>query len=376
MAWNEPGRGGKDPWGGRNGKKGPPDLDELLRRFRNWLRNLRGGGSPRPSWRGILLALGVLVGLWLASGFYQIDSAERGLVMRFDAYQTTVGSGLHWHLPYPVGSVRKVNVDTIRSAGNRALMLTGEQDLVDVAYAVQYRVKDPEQFAFNVAEPEETLRQVMRAAMHRVVGTSGLEAVLDASSTQVSERAHDAIQKALDAYGTGLQVTAVNLQDVQPPEPVKAAFADVVAAREDKARMRNQAQAYASRVLPEARGEAASRIDEARAYKVRVIDHARGEASRFTQLLEAYRQAPEVTRTRLYLEAMEQVLGGAATVLTDGKRNGPVLHLPLDRLGAHDAEATPAPDLPAKGEAAGDGSTADGADDSSAGVRARTRGSR
>lgn len=380
MAWNEPGRGGKDPWGRRNGKQGPPDLDELLRKFRKRLRGF-GSGGRGPGMGSVLILVAVLIVAWLVSGFYEIGSAQRGLALWFGAYRgETVGPGLHWQLPYPFQSVIKVDVDTVRSTSYRSLMLTQDHNLVNVDVAAQYRVTDPTQYAFNVRDPEETLRQVVRSSIRAVVGETGLKPLLGTDRSGIAEKTQSLAQKVLDSYGTGLRLTSLTVQDVQPPEPVQKAFADVDKAQEDEQHAKDEASAYVSRILSEARGDAASQVEQARAYKTRTIDRAQGEADRFSQVLAQYQQTPQVTRSRMYLDAMDQVLTRAGKVLIGVDKSNPVLYLPLERLFASAAPGSPKP--PNAGEkeptpsagANGSSSSSGGAAASSADeLRTRTR---
>lgn len=363
MAWNEPGRGGKDPWGRRNGKSGPPDLDELLRKFRKRLHGFGGGG--RPGMGSILIAIAVLIALWLVSGFYEVGSAQRGLVLQFGAYRNMVDPGLHWHLPYPIQGVIKVDVDSVQSASNRSLMLTRDQNLVSVDVAVQYRVKDPVKYAFDVRDPEDTLRQLLQSSIRDVIGGADLESLLTAGRSGIADKTRAMMQKALDGYGTGLRVTSLSVQDVQPPDKVQEAFADVSKARSDEQHVKKEADAYANQILPSANGEAARRIEEAKAYKAKVIDRAQGEADRFTQMLAQYRQTPEITRSRMYLDAMDQILTKASKVLVGVDSSSPVLYLPLDKIFANASKPGPGGAAQqsggkAKATAGGSGSAASG----------------
>ena len=328
MAWNEP--GGHDPWGGQKRKPGgPPDLDEVLRKLRQRLPSWGGGGGNSAAGLGLALA-GVLV-LWLLSGLYIIDPAERGVVLRFGQFQRITLEGPRWHLPYPIERVEKVNVDSIRTSTHKGLMLTRDENIVNVEVAVQYRVADAQHFLFNVREPEATLRDATISAVREVIGTSEMDFVLGEGRSEVAARTQDLLQKTLDSYGTGLAVTSVNLQDAQPPEQVQSAFEDAIKAREDKQRIINEAYAYANAILPQARGASARQLEEAQAYRERRVAEAQGEADRFLALAGEYRQAPEVTRRRLYLETMERVLGANPKVVVEAGNGNNVMYLPLDR---------------------------------------------
>jgi modulator of FtsH protease HflK len=340
MPWNEPGN--KDPWGRRPKDQGPPDLEELLRNLNARLAGLFGGrstgdgggssGGGKGAAAGAGIVAAVLILIWLFSGFYIVDAGERGLVLRFGRYVATTGPGPHWHLPYPFERVETVAVDLVRVVQHEATMLTEDENIVSVDVAVQYRVKDASNYAFNVRVPDDTLRQLMESATRDVVGTSTLEYVLGRGRAEVAQNINDLMQRTLDRYQTGLGIITVNLQQSQPPEPVQPAFADVVIAREDRIRFINQAQSYANGVIPRARGQAARIKEEAAAYRARVIAAAQGDVSRFTQLLSEYRNAPQVTRDRLYLNSLESVLSNSSKVMMDTKRGTNLLYLPLDKL--------------------------------------------
>lgn len=363
MAWNEPG-GSKDndPWGKPSNDQGPPDLDEVVRKLQQKLSGLfggrtsgggsgggRGGVPIRASAAGIGVLAALALGVWLLFGLYIIAPAERGVVLVFGAHKETTLPGLNWNWPYPIGSVIKVDVDQIRNqeigyrSGGRgqggvvpkldeALMLTRDENIVDVKFDVQYKIKDAAAFLFKVTDPEDTLKQVVETAVREVVGRSDMDFVITEGRADIAQRVAALTQETLDRYNTGLQVTLVNMQNAQPPEQVQDAFADAVKAREDEQRLKNEAEAYSNGVIPEARGAAARQIEEANAYRDRVIAQAEGEAARFSKVLAEYLQAPEVTRRRLYLETMEEVLGKTGKILVDVEGNN-VLMLPMDRVG-------------------------------------------
>lgn len=343
MAWNEPGgTGGKDPWGGRKNEQGPPDLDEVVRKLQNRLGGLfggrggdggAGGGVGGP---GVMIVIGIVLLIWALSGIYIVNEGQRGVVMQFGAYQKTTRPGPHWY-PRFIQSVDIVDVDNVRSVElgyrkDEALMLTQDENLVDIQFAVQYRVKDPEAYLFNVRNPDSTLREATESAVREVVGKSKMDFVLTGGRSEIVVRAQELLQGILDDYGTGLQVTDLTMQNAQAPDEVQPAFADAVRAREDEQRLINEAEAYANDILPKARGAAARIIEEANAYKEQVIAEAEGETARFLQVLEQYQKAPSVTRERLYIEAMESVLGRSSKVLVDTKDSNNLLYLPLDRL--------------------------------------------
>jgi len=330
MAWKEPG-GGRDPWSGKNGK-GPPDLDELLQRLQRWLNPQSGGQGGGMGTKQLGLIALVVVAGWLFSGLYIVQPAERGVVMRFGEFHAITTEGPHWHMPFPVERVEKVNVDSIREASYKGLMLTKDENIVNVHVAVQYRVLDPENFLFKVSNPESSLRDALISAFREVVGQSNMDFILGEGRLEIASTTRDLIQQIVDGYGTGIAVTSVNLQDAQPPEQVQGAFEDAIKAREDKQRIINEAATYANSVVPTARGEAARRTQEAEAYRERIVATAKGEADRFTSVLTAYRKAPDVTRERLYIETMEDILARNPRVLVKLKEGNKMIYLPLDKI--------------------------------------------
>jgi membrane protease subunit HflK len=362
MSWNEPGGGDnkKDPWSGRGEQNNtPPDLDEAFRQLQKKLTKLFGndssgnnsggaGGDGKGLQNMTLFAAGAAVVLWGLSGFYIVDEGNHGVETRFGQYTTLTQSGLHWHLPAPIEQVAIVNVKQqrfievgYRSVGGEqisgsvlkeALMLTKDENYVDVRLAVQYQVKDARAFIFNVVNPAATLKQVTESAQRGVIGGSTMDFVLTEGRSEIVTQIKKEIQDVMDNYQSGVQITSVNLQDAQPPEQVQNAFADAIKAREDEQRLINEAEAYANDVVPRARGAAARKIQEAEGYKEQVIAQAEGEASRFSQLVAEYNKAPEVTRKRLYIESMETVLSGTNTLMVDVKSNNNMLYLPLDKM--------------------------------------------
>lgn len=346
MAWNEPGKPSQDPWG--SGDKPPkgsgqgPDVDELVEKLKQSLGNKNPFGSV-----GMGVVALVIIVAWLLSGIYIVDPAERGVVQRFGAYVGETGPGPHWHVPWPVEKVTIINVDRIRhaeigyrtSAGqnavmqvpSEALMLTEDENIVDIKIAIQYKISSARHYLFNVADPDVTLRLAVESALRSVVGKNKMDFVLTQGRDQVVSQVKQLAQNILDNYESGLLITSVNLQDAQPPEQVQAAFADVVKAREDRERLINEAQAYANDIIPKARGLAARELAEAEAYRQRVVEQALGETSRFVNILTAYRKAPEVTRERMYKDAVTNVLTRTTKVfMTDSE--GKLVYLPLDRL--------------------------------------------
>ena len=344
MPWNEPGGNNKDPWSGNRGDQGPPDLDELLKKMTGGLGRIfgggRSGGSSGGSASGIGLIIGLLVVIWLASGIYVVSEGERGVVQRFGAYQELTQPGLRWHLPYPIETTEIVDIQNVRNATHAGSMLTQDENIVDVEIMVQYRVKDPVAYLFNVKNPDApeafqnqgTLSQVMESALREVVGKNDMDFVLLEGREAIAAGTQTLMQQTMDEYDAGLDVVKVNLQSAQAPQAVQGAFADAVRAREDEARFRNEAEAYANTVIPEARGRAARMIEEANAYRDQVIAKAEGEADRFSNLLTEYTKAPGVTRERLYLEAMQEVLSGSSKVVVDVEGGNNLLYLPLDKI--------------------------------------------
>lgn len=380
MAWNEPGgAGNKDPWGNRKNteQQGPPDLDEVVRKLQQRLRGLfggkgpgAGGGEVKPSRFGLgALALIALI-IWLLSGIYIIDPAERGVVQRFGKYVATTLPGPHWHMPYPIEAVEKVNVEQIRnveigfrsdglkqnveSVPREALMLTQDENIVDVRFSIQYRIKDAPDYLFNVRDPDFTLVQATESVVREVIGKNKMDFVLTEGRSEIAANTEKLTQTILDRYNSGLQVTSVNMQNAQPPEEVQDAFQDVVRSREDEQRLKNEAESYANDIIPRARGAAARMSEEANAYKARVIAEAKGDASRFTQILQAYQQAPDVTRERLYLETMESVMSNTNKIMVDVPNGNNLLYLPLDRLTQRNSaeQSNSAPPAPAADAAA------------------------
>ena len=355
MAWNQSGGDGRDPWNDRGGQQGPPDLDDFLKKLQARLGQLFGGRSGRKSGSGgggggigafgvgIVAVLAVLA--WGAFGIYVVDPAEAGVVLRFGQYVHTTGPGPHW-VPPLIERVEKVNVQVIRSqdigfrtqgssavsVGHESLMLTEDENIIDIKFAVQYRVKDPAAFLFNVVEPEITLRQATESAVREIVGRSGMDFVITDGRDAVAVEAQELIQEILDRYGSGLNITSVNMQNAQPPDEVQEAFFDAIRAREDQERIINEANAYKADIVPKARGRAQEILEQAKAYRQQVVALAEGETSRFLQILTEYRRAPEITRERLYLEAVESVMANSSKVLVDVQGGNNLMYLPLDRL--------------------------------------------
>lgn len=388
MPWNSQG-GGNSPWGsGGGGSRGPgpwgtgggggprpPDFEDMLRRGQDRLRGILPGGVG--SSRGIVLVLLVLVAVWFASGFYRVQPDEQGVVLRFGAYHRTTLSGLNYHLPAPIETVETPSVTRINrvdvgfrstgatssSIGSRAvpeegLMLTGDENIIDVQFTVFWVINDAGKFLFNIRNPEQTVRAAAESAMREIVGRSAVQRedekaandssaqpkpqvtgimirdILERGRRDVEQESLKLLQRILDDYGSGIQVTQIQMQNVEPPSQVIDAFRDVQRAEADKERLRNEAQAYRNDILPRARGEAARQIQEAEGYKRQTVAKAQGDSSRFKAVYEQYRKSPEVTRQRLYLETMEEILAKNPKILIDRSQGGPgvVPYLPLPEL--------------------------------------------
>ncbi|WP_024851000.1 FtsH protease activity modulator HflK [Hydrogenovibrio kuenenii] len=361
MAWNEPGKPGQDPWGNNSngpnkpkGQKPDPDLDELLKKLQSFLGG--GGSSGGFSAKGAGVAVIVAIIVWLLSGIYTVDSPERGVVKRFGAYAEQTTAGLHWHLPWPIESVTLVNVDRIRTAEigyrsdsrnkgsnvpSESLMLSKDENIVDIKIAVQYKVSDAKKYLYDVSDPDMTLRALTESALREVVGQNTMDFVLTEGRDEVVNKVKIITQKNLDKYETGLFITSLNLQDAQPPEQVQDAFADVVKAREDRERLINEAEAYSNDILPKARGNAARQIEDARAYHDSVIARATGQASRFDSIVAEYKKAPKVTRERLYIDAITNVLESTSKIFVGSSSSNNLLYLPLDKMIGNNAPKVP-----------------------------------
>jgi membrane protease subunit HflK len=355
MAWNDPQWGNS---GNRNKKSGPPDLDELWRRINQRLNGMfggkdsggggEGGGglSPGslPSGSLVGLLIGALVLVWVASGFYIVDTGQRGMVLRFGQYIETTEPGPRWHLPWPVESREIVNVDQVRTIeiGYRnnvkskvlkeSLMLTDDENIIDLQFAVQYILKDPVEFLFINRSPEDSALQVAETAMREVVGKNKMNFVLYEGRAEIAARAKQLMQDIHDRHRTGISISQVTLQNIQPPEQVQAAFDDAVKAGQDRERLKNEAEAYSNDVVPRARGLASRLKEEAEGYKQSVIANSEGEASRFVQIFAEYQKAPQVTRQRIYLDTMQTVMNNTSKILVDQKGGNSLLYLPLDKL--------------------------------------------
>ena len=351
MAWNEPGGNkNQDPWGNRGNDQGPPDLDEVFRKFRDKLAGLFGGKSG-PSRRqtptsgagvGIGLVVFIIFMLWMATGFYKLEEAERGIVLRFGKHVETVQKGLHWHIPRPIENVEKVNVAERHQFPVKATMLTQDENIVDIEGSVQYQVTEAEKYLFNVRDQQSSISQITESALRQVIGRSQMDFVMTEGRSEISARIKLITQEIADSYGMGILVVEVNLQEANPPAEVRDAFQDVTQAREDQVRSINEAEAYRNEILPKARGHAARMREEADGYKQEVTARADGDAQRFNKLLTEYNKAPEVTRDRIYLDSVESVLSNTTKVMVDVKGNN-VMYLPLDKIinSINSAETAP-----------------------------------
>ncbi len=329
MAWNEPGKGQKDPWNRNSGSGGGgkgPDFNVWMQRIKQRLGRMGGGGPG-----GILTIVAAVVLAWiLLSSFTVIHTGQVGVVLRFGQYSRTVPAGFHFKAPSPVETVRKVRTKQIRSVSDRVRMLTNDENIVTVDFNVQYQVSDARKYLFSMSEPDATLNEAAEAAVRSVVGGSDMSTILSGQGAQLVSNTRKRLQKTLQGYGAGIVVTEVSFQNVSPPKQVKEAFDDVNKAREDKQRIENEARAYASQVIPEARGEVARIQAQASGYKAERVARATGDANRFDLLLGAYHKAPDVTRERLWLETMENVLSQNTKVLDGGKGRN-VIYLPLKK---------------------------------------------
>jgi membrane protease subunit HflK len=368
MSLNDPQWGKR---GGSGGGGGPPDLDEIWRNVNRRMSELfgrkpsaddtgSGGGSPRRGLPlggvGLLVALVLLV--WLASGFYIVDEGRRGVVTRFGKYTETTQPGPRWHLPFPVETVELVDFSQVKTieigyrnspknkVDKEAVMLTDDENIIDIQFALQYNLKSAEAYAFNNRRPDQLVAFVAESAIREVVGKSKMDFALYEGREQIAKQSEQLMQQMLDRYGAGIFVQKVTLQSVQPPDKVQAAFDDAVKAGQDRERLKNEGQAYANDVVPRARGMASRLMEEANGYKTEVVQRAEGDAARFREILVEYQKAPGVTRDRLYLDMMQSVLGNASKIYIDQKSGANLLNLPLSQLlqGAPASTAAPPSD--------------------------------
>jgi membrane protease subunit HflK len=352
--WGGSGGGGQGPRGGGGGQSGqqPPDIEEMLKRGQDKFKKLLPSGMGGPK-RIVLLVLAAIV-IWLGSGFYRVQPSEQGVELLFGKFVQMTTPGLNYWFPSPIGQVftpdvtntnitsvgfREVGSGGVRSTSVRdvpeeSLMLTGDQNIIDIDYQVQWRIKNAADFLFNIRNPQETVKLASESAIREIVGQNTLEDALAKQRQQVETKTHDVLQKILDSYGAGVFIDSVKMQKVEPPKQVIDAFNDVQRAKQDRERQQNEAQAYANDIIPKAKGEAASMIQEATAYKEKMIREAEGEAKRFLSVFEAYKGGKQVTRTRLYLERMQQVLQDSEKVIIDKGQGGPgvIPYLPLPEI--------------------------------------------
>lgn len=361
MSLNDPqwGNRGSGDDGGKRPPQGPPDLEEMWRDLNRRLSRVfdakkggrNGGGEPPPGdinpkflGGGVGLLAGIVLLVWLSSGFYIVDASQRGLVLQFGKFKESTESGLRWRLPYPIQTHELVNISGVRTVelGYRgseknkvlkeALMLTDDENIINIQFAVQYILKDPVDYIFNNRNSDDAVMQVAETAIREIVGKSKMDFVLYEGREQIAIKASNLMQEILDRYRTGILISKVTMQNAQPPEQVQAAFDDAVKSGQDRERQKNEGQAYANDVIPKARGTAARLMQEAEGYKQRLIATAEGDASRFKQIHTEYAKAPEVTRSRMYLETMQQVYSNTSKVMIDAKGQGNLLYLPLDKL--------------------------------------------
>jgi membrane protease subunit HflK len=338
MAWNEPGGNNQDPWGGNRKNDGPPDLDEALKKFQNKINGIFGGkgggsngGGSGVSGSMVVVGLFVVALVYGAFGIYQLDEQKEAVVLRLGKFHSIVGAGLHWNPPL-IDEVIEHNVTGERQYVAGGLMLTQDESIVEVPVTIQYNIADIKSFVLNVNDPVVSLQHAADSALRHVVGSTELNQVLSEGRGKIASEMRQRLQDYLKSYGTGINIVGVNLQEGKPPAAVKDAFDDVVKAKEDQERLKNQAQSYANGIVPEARGLAQRTIEEANAYRDQVIARADGESDRFNQLLVAYNQAPKVTRERLYIDAIESVMANSSKVLVDVEGGNNMMYLPLDKL--------------------------------------------
>ncbi len=377
MPWDDSGPGRKDRKpGGSGGPSGPPELDEIVGDIRDKFSRIfsgfgGNGKSARPGSDGsgsdgsgvrpvkpkksggrrvfLLIVAIVAVGIWFSSGLYVVQQGERGVELRFGEHTATTQAGLRWHFPVPIEEVVVIDVQKVNTVEvgyrvndrNRsitpvtreALMLTADENIIDIQFAVQYDIKDPTDLLFNVSDPLHlVVRQATESAVREIVGSSSMDFVITEGRAEIAQETKVLLQQILDRYKTGVNIRAVEMQNAQPPAEVKAAFDDAVKAREDEERLKNEAEAYFNDVIPRARGEAARLLLEAQGYKASIIARAEGEASRFEQILDEYEKAPQVTRDRLYLESLEEVLTNSTKLIIDQENGNNIIYLPLDQI--------------------------------------------
>ncbi len=332
MGWNDSGNG-KDPW--KRDDEEPNDLDQIVQNWQRRLSSILGGGGSRggnPSGGGGYFLIVLLIIAWGVTGFYRVDEAERGVEQRFGAYTVTTMPGLHWHMPYPIDTVDKVNIQEVGDSKFRTEMLTTDQAYVYIDMTVQYRRSDPVKYLFEVEDPETILGNVTESALRGVVGTSSLELLIGERREQITSRTMDELQETLDSYGAGVTVTSINLETIDYPASVQEAVDDTQKALNDARRYQLEAETFANDIVPRARGEAERVLQDAEAYRQKVIADSEGQSARFLAILTEYQRAPRVTRDRLYIEAIEEVYRNSSKVIIDSDSSGNLMYLPLDQL--------------------------------------------
>ncbi|WP_085901286.1 FtsH protease activity modulator HflK [Kiloniella majae] len=354
MPWENKGSGGGGPWGGGNsggggGGQRPPDIEDMIRKSQDRVKEMIPGGGGF-SGKGFVFILAVVLLLWLASGFYRVQPNQQGVVLQFGKWVNTTEAGLNWHYPYPIQTVLTPEVTTIhqidigfrgnntgsrsqsRAVAEESLMLTGDQNIIDIHLTLQWKISDPGQFLFNIREPEATVKIAAESALREVIGRTDIQPALTEARDDIQTQTRILLQSILDGYEAGILITEVQLQNVQPPAAVIDAFDDVQRSLQDKDRARNEAEKYRNDIIPRARGEAQRQIQEAEAYKERLVNEATGEADRFLSVYREYKQNPEVTKRRMYLETMQKVLKETDKVILGSDQDGVVPYLPLDQL--------------------------------------------
>ncbi len=385
MAWNEPDKRGDSPWGKRPegspaGGGGDNGFKALQRRLEALLRGggVGSGQTPGQSNGSLALVLGLaFVALWVSAGFFQVDASERAVIQRFGKFTEIRNPGLGWALPWPIESVSKVNVSKVNSVEYRSRMLTADVNLVEIRSAIQYQYSDPVKVLFQVRDPESTLREVSESAIREIVGQAQLDQVLGVSRQRITEETRELIQRTLDSYNSGIRVTSVNLTDVQVPEAVLASQRDANKAIEDRDRFSKEAQAYVNDILPKVQGAAQRLLQDAEGYKSQVVSQAEGDVARFNSVYSAYAAAPEVTRQRMYIDAIESIMQRSRKVMLDAKggANGNMIYLPLDRMFDR-SSVRAVPSEPGAAPAAGTSPARSPADLESITIEGRTRGER
>ncbi len=358
MGWDDGDKG--NPWQ-KNNDKGPPDLDALVRDFQRKLSGMFSGGKggnganapgQRPASGGVLGGVILIaLGAWGLSGLYTVDAAERAVVLRFGEHQSTQLPGLRWHWPWPIETVELINVSENVSYSYSGSMLTRDENIVNVDLVVQFRRTEPERYIFSLRDPEATLQDVTGSAIREIVGKNFLDFIITEGRAEVAAQTQDLLQTTLDQYGTGITIFEVNLQDANFPAEVESSVQDAIKAREDRERMILEAETYSNDLLPRARGQAARQEQNAEAYRARAVANAEGEADRFRQLLREYEKAPVVTRERLYIETLEEILGNSTKVLVDTEGGNNLLYLPLDQLTQRRSNSSGSNGLPSNSSA-------------------------